>query len=397
MPLPVMPFAAFNALCWAIVFVYWATGTGRLDYISEPFGRDFINYWTAGVLANADRTAEIFDPARFLAAERQLYHPDIGFRFWSYPPTMLLFVYPLGWMGYFTAFAVWIMAGFGVLIAPLSALFPDRRAFWLTLLCPAMAVNVFVGQNGAFTAALLLGGLLCRERRPILSGVLFGLLVIKPQLALMIPILVIAERRWTTMVSGTLTVLMLTLLSFLVFGVDAWEGFFRQTLPMQTAFMSSATGFFLAMMPSAFAAGRLMGLGGEAIWLQLPFFLFACVVVWRGCVSRRSLDEKSLLVILGTFVASPQSFTYDLILVQAAAPLLILRHGLIVSGSLLWFLPIMCLPFEIYRIPVAPLILALGLWTLYRITAATNIERTRPQTAPFCSQPLLDVKRPMRD
>ena len=56
---------------------------------------------------------------------------------------------------------------------------------------PGVAVCVFFGQNGFYTAALLIGGLMCLDRRPVLAGVLFGILTIKPQLGLLLPVILL--------------------------------------------------------------------------------------------------------------------------------------------------------------------------------------------------------------
>jgi len=66
----------------------------------------------------------------------------------------------------------------------LTVVAPERRPIELVPLiaAPAAMVNIYVGQNGFFTAALMIAGLLSLERRPVLAGILFGLRTIKPQL-----------------------------------------------------------------------------------------------------------------------------------------------------------------------------------------------------------------------
>src|SRR5437667_206944 len=58
----------------------------------------------------------------------------------------------------------------------------------LLVVSPATALNIWHGQNGFFTAAILIGGLTMLDRRPILAGVLFGTLSIKPQLGVLLPL-----------------------------------------------------------------------------------------------------------------------------------------------------------------------------------------------------------------
>lgn len=57
------------------------------------------------------------------------------------------------------------------------------QADWLLLAVafPAVLINIRHGQNGFLTAALLGGALAVLERRPLLAGILFGLLAYKPR------------------------------------------------------------------------------------------------------------------------------------------------------------------------------------------------------------------------
>ena len=69
---------------------------------------------------------------------------------------------------------------------------PRGSESWTALLLavafPAVLVNLGHGQNGFLTAALLGGALAMLDRRPIVAGILFGLLAYKPQFGLMIPL-----------------------------------------------------------------------------------------------------------------------------------------------------------------------------------------------------------------
>src|SRR5438105_147271 len=80
--------------------------------------------------------------------------------------------------------------------------------------------NVGHGQNGFLTATLLGGGLIFLERRPILAGVLLGLLAYKPQFGLLIPLVLLATGRWTAIAAATVTVLSACSATLIVFGPE---------------------------------------------------------------------------------------------------------------------------------------------------------------------------------
>jgi hypothetical protein len=68
----------------------------------------------------------------------------------------------------------------------------------VVMAAPAVMINLVSGQNGAFSAAILAGGLMLLDRRPVLAGLLLGLLCYKPQLAVLVQVALVASGRWRT-------------------------------------------------------------------------------------------------------------------------------------------------------------------------------------------------------
>ena len=181
-----------SLLGWAILASYFTLGRhGHLDWTHHAIGRDFINSWSAGHLILSHQVADIFRPPLFLAHERALFDPRLPFHFWSYPPTNLFLVWPLGFTSYMAGLALWSVAGLVALGVALRVWLRETAGFdgWtfaLLLLTPAAATNIGLGQNGAFSAALLIGGVALIDRRPVLAGALLGLLIFKPQIAVLL-------------------------------------------------------------------------------------------------------------------------------------------------------------------------------------------------------------------
>ena len=143
---------------------------------------------------------------------------------WAYPPIFLFFVSPLSRLPYLIALAVWVGAGalgFELVVRRLSGL-----ALPLILIAPPLIQNAADGQNGALTAALIAGGLLAlADRRVLLSGFLFGLLVYKPQVFILAPVCLLAAREYRALLILAATSAALVLLSFACFGADIWWKF----------------------------------------------------------------------------------------------------------------------------------------------------------------------------
>lgn len=360
-----------SAIAWLLLLPYILTAHGHLDWSGHALGRDFVNYWTAGHLVGEGRAVDAFTPDSFLAAEHRLFDPRLPFHFWSYPPPALLLVAPLSLLPYIAGLIAWTVAGLALVAPALRAYLKTPQQWWLALACPAAAIDVGLGQNGAFTAAILIGGLALWRSRPILAGALLGLLIFKPQIALLLPLAVIAERRWPTMLAAAASAAAVCLLSLLLFGAGAWRGFFGPTLQMQATMLSQGSGPFQWMMPSTFMAGRLLGLPANlAMLIQAPVSLWAAWLVWKGWRSEADLEAKAALMMTAVFVASPQAFNYDLIPVAAAALVIWRRSTESIARPVaiaIWALPVFMIAAQAVHLALAPIALAAAAWLAYRL------------------------------
>jgi len=112
---------------------------------------------------------------------------------------------------------------------------------WLLLAAayPAVIINFGHGQNGLLTAGLFAGALATLDHRPWIAGVLFGLLIYKPQFGLMIPLALLASGRWRTIVAAAATMALLVLTTLLVFGPEIWGAFVASSKIARVALIES--------------------------------------------------------------------------------------------------------------------------------------------------------------
>ena len=373
----------FSALGWLLLLPYIMSAHGHLDWSGHALGRDFVNYWSAGQMVREGHVAPIFDRDGFLAAEHRLFDPRLPFHFWSYPPVALFLVAPLGWLPYVPALIAWSVAGVVALVPTARRFLPDPREAVLLVACPATAIDIALGQNGALTAALLIGGLALWDTRPRTAGALLGLLIFKPQMALMLPVAVLTERRWNTMAVAVAVALGLLALSAPVFGLDAWRGYLSNSLVTQQLMLSQGTGPFQWMMPTVMMSARLLGLPFViAMTLQAMFSVVAVCMVWSAWRGDADREAKAALLMAATFMASPQAFNYDLIPAACAALVLWRRDRSSVGQALalaVWGLPIVMITLQAvdgvgergYLVKplmmLSPLALTGVAWRLYRL------------------------------
>lgn len=339
---------------------------------------DFVNYWMGAHLAQTGAQADLFTPDIYFSRLEEEFGPQRQIRAWSYPPHILLPLFPLSFLPYEAAFALFLLLSLA-LFATASELFrrtelPDAdRLAMLAVLVAYATVNLGSGQNGFLTGALLLFGLAWRGRHPVLAGLAFGLLTVKPQLGLLIPLLLLFERDWRTILWSGIVTVGLVALSVLSFGIEAWTLYLTVTIAEQSRVLTDWTGVFLYMMPTVFAAARTLGLDpSQAAYLQGPVSVAALVAVLWIFRREPSRPGRAFALLCATFLLSPYGFDYDMGALAVVAVLLLTARGAMAGQAasaalaLVAMLPAFVLPTSLIGAPVAPLVLAAALWACLR-------------------------------
>jgi alpha-1,2-mannosyltransferase len=337
------------------------TANGVIDRQGRPLGTDFSNVYAAGTYVLDGKPAAPFDPPRQYARERAIFGSATQFYGWHYPPFFLFIAAALALLPYGLALAVWQAASLGLYLLTVRAILspslrgargtsadktaelrgraqkagrwpgwlsmPDSRdgtagmtVDWLLLALafPAVLVNVGHGQNGFLTAALLGAGLVLLDRRPLLAGILIGLLAYKPQYGLMIPLVLAVSARWRSFAAAAVTVAVLTLATLLVFGPQVWHAFLASTEFTRTVVLEQGnTGW--PKIQSVFSWARMWGASvaiAYALQGTLVVALGAALVwLWR---SSASYPLKAAALCLATILATPYSLDYDMMVLAPA-------------------------------------------------------------------------------
>lgn len=357
---------------------------GVTNAAGEQLSRDFINYWSGAKLAMTGQALQAYDRSAFHLYQQTLVGPASEFKIYGYPPVLMLLCRPLAMLPYVPALMLWVVGGISLAALPLAALVGWRNALIALVGAPAAFWNLFAGQTGHFTAALLGGGLLLLERRPTIAGILFGLLGCKPQLGLLLPLALACGGYRRAFVSATATVLTLVAVSALLLGPEIWPAFAQQ-MAVQDRLMEAGTSFW-PRMPTVFAALRLLGAGNPTAYaLQVLSALLAAGIVgvlWRsGC----AFAVKSAALIVGAFLATPYAWDYDMIALLFAAAWLGVeaRHTGFLSFERTSVLVLLILP-ALIVLPVRTLNLQIGpllLWLPMIVLARRGIARALPAPA----------------
>jgi hypothetical protein len=332
---------------------------GVNDYQGRPLGTDFANVYAAGTYVREGRPELAFDPPAQHAREQKIFGAATPFYGWHYPPFFLFIAGLLALMPYAVALAVWQGVTLVLYLLAIRAIFfipplqgeggyarsvepggvmaptppPDRlrrspspasvggiSGLWLLLALayPAVFINLGHGHNGFLTAALIGAALVMLDRRPIVSGILFGLLAYKPQFGLLIPLVLAATGRWKTFAAAGVTVALLALVTTLAFGMKVWPAFMASTDFTRLVVLESGdTGWH--KIQSVFSWVRMWGGPvplAYGIQAGVAFAVAAALVwLWR---SSAVFSLKAAALIIGALLATPYSLDYDLMVLAPA-------------------------------------------------------------------------------
>jgi arabinofuranan 3-O-arabinosyltransferase len=286
---------------------HFTNGMGR------PFGDDFINFWSGAYLAVHGHATQVYDPAAFHAFQQSVVGGTLEGYLYIYPPVLLVLTAPLGLVPYIPALVLWLSAGWFAFYRALCLALPGRGALLMALATPAVFINTIAGQNGTWTAALFGGGLGLLNRRPMLAGGLLGLLVFKPQLAILIPVALAAGRHWRALAAAAVTAAALLAVSALWFGTDIWINYIRLVELLRRLILEEGTGVWYRFV-SVFVAARRLGVPVETTYLvQGIATVLAGIAVALVWFRDTPAGIKNAVLLLGTCLATPFLQDYDLV------------------------------------------------------------------------------------
>jgi hypothetical protein len=356
-----------------VIFTYYcAYGVWRTIY--ETPALDFVSYWSAGRLALMGNPAGSYNNVVHGAVEMTVSALAGSIQPFPYPPPFLLFVTPFALFPFPVAFAAWLMVTAGLFFLAFRRIAPLPYTFAL----PAAHGNALVGQNGFLTAAIFSIGTTLLETQPYLAGAILGVLIIKPQLALLLPVAVIASRNWKAIAGGAGSASALLLVALGVFGPRTYEAFFAY-LPLQTSQVSG--GVPLYKLASVCAAMLFFGAPLKvALAIQGIVALGAAAATWIAW--SRDLPTKAPVLAAATLLAPPYLFGYDALLLMLPLGWLIRHQRQPITVALIWLLCLLPLAAGTVFYPgpnTIPLAAALSVWAMFR--------EARAQAGELRSQP----------
>jgi Glycosyltransferase family 87 len=305
------------------------------------WGVDFNQFYSASKLAG---TGKLYDWESLRAIEAQRGQPVPTGRL----PIVAYGVKLVSWMPYRAAQITWLIASAAAL-ALFAIAWPGANrmlmAVSLSWSMPMALLLVFGQDTPFFLLWIALGLLLLQRGSPRLAGVLFALCICKYHLALGLPVLLLAQKRWSALLSACAAGVVLMAACF---ALEGW------------GWPAQYWGLVFTLSPALFRMPNVHGIASWFPWplpVEITLFVLVAALLWMVC--RRTSD-------LGVAGAA-----------ATAAGLVLARHGY--ANDCILLLPMLVFTVQRHAVPQW-----LKLWALYLLTPATALLLTTPK--PFAGQ-----------
>lgn len=370
-------YSAFALIGYVVFVSSWSWVSHRSPGPgSIRLGADYTVFWTASWLVRHGAMSQAYDVSAFTRLLSELFPstPRNALLPWLYPPTYLLMVAPLSLLPFAFSYPIFIATGIVVLgfaswrVSGLAATPGAKRFAWIALLgCPGIFVTAMYGQNAMLTASCAALAVYWVDRRPAWAGFCIGLLVVKPQLAMLFPFVLVAARAWRTFAWAALFASAFAALGLLTAGFGSLRLFAENAALARSIVLEHSVPLWITS-PTPFAALRLAGVPLAAAYAAQA--CIAVVAIVSACILwARSRDTRlrGATFVIATLAANPYVWHYELSWLCVALACLIALgtqegwlRGEQAIVALVWALPLYEYMNPVFELPQIGSIVMLG-------------------------------------
>jgi len=312
---------------WTIAFIVHLPALRSLvDKNGDAVGGDFIAFYTAGRLINEGQGGRLYDlQLQQVTQRRILDRPDyVGLNSYVNPPALAALLVPLARLAYLPAYLLYTLLLLCAFLGAMYLLRPHLAAlhdYWfvvvaLSLMFYPVVVTITGGQNAPITLLLIAAAYTALRRgRAVAAGLALGLLCYKPQMALLLCLLLLFRGQFRCVLTAGAVGVGHYLVGAVVCGVR-WPlemlAALRTYWPIEDYFNGANSISLLGLCDYALPAGAFMPVGLVAAGLTLTAVLWT----WRRADPRRgSFALYWGMAVCATLAVSPHTQWYDVGLV----------------------------------------------------------------------------------
>jgi hypothetical protein len=355
-------------------------GVSTVQRLLDPavFGAvlpDYLAHWTGGALLLDGRVGELYDVGAQAGIQERVTGPSSSLSWFVSPPLVAALYAPFALLDYPASAGLWLVLNLALLAACLRSLsivaprlMARRGRLVVVVLCASAPVFELLGggQDAAFVLAVwLLAIRLMTSRHQVMAGAVLGLVLLKPQHAVLVPVVLLVTRRfgalWGFVVTGSVQgAVSLVLLG--PAGVLEWVG--ALTGSDFTGKVQQGQAWKMVSMPAllhGLAPGLMTGAVSSMVAL-LVLVAAATVLVLMLLRAQRSVVREAITAVdptavlmaalCTTVVFSPHLVVYDAVLLFPVAlfllerrPSVAVRLALMAAFITSWLAPALYLGF----------------------------------------------------
>jgi hypothetical protein len=293
----------------ALAYVY------HLVWLKDPqvsvLAVDCLPFWSASHLALQGHAVDAYNLSILKPIEEHAAGQPVGVLPWLYPPTFLLLIYPLALLPFTLAAPIFLFGTLALFIKVVKTIAPHPHTALIAIAFPGTALVLTSGQNGLLTASLVGLGLIFLRRRPILAGLCFALVAMKPQLCVLIPLALLVSRSWRALGAMIAGVVISLALAVLTFGSETLVAFLHN-MALANSYVESGRAL-LFRVPTLFAAFKLFhaptAVAGAA---QVVSALCAAASVCYAWGRPSAFGLRAAVLVCASMLVSPYLYDYDL-------------------------------------------------------------------------------------
>jgi len=312
-------------LLWCVAGVIAFAGSGYRSVFGPLKGSDFIQFYTLGHIDAQTAPSTLYDPDAFHRLQTQLVpESDPEHYLIVYPPHVTFLFRPFADLTYGSAALLWaailaLIYGACMWLAwrPFRAVLPDRRLLIAAAAAfPPFWYLVLHGQTAIVPLmAFCLGWLALEHRRPFWAGMALGLLLLKPQFALVLAVLVLVCREWSMLAGAIVSIGVQVTATIALLGTSVlWD---YAAVVMRFADLRALLEPKPEQLHSISAVtNRLSADWGMILWALLSAVVIVQTIrVWR---SSAPVALRTGVLVLASVLVNPHVFVYDAVVLAPA-------------------------------------------------------------------------------
>jgi len=371
--------AAAGLLVGAMLLVWDLVVAAPLFFAQYAVRNDFRLAYATAIVGWRDGYGRLYDLADQQTAIRAL---GSGFNVQPFisPPPLAWLVTPLTALPFTSALVIWTALLIAALLWTWYLVAPGEGVartahllLWVGVF--PVAFGVMVGQPGALVAAAVATAWwLIRAKRQLAAGLVMSLVVLKPQLALLVPVALLVAGYRRTFVSWLAASAVIGVVALVMLGGDGVARYRDVLAQTQTTAWD---------ITRRYSISGPLGLGWALRVAELAVVVLTLVAAWR---QRRSPERVVAIGILGSLLFTPYLGFQDFLMLIVAGWLVIrsgatsLQVAILVAGYALLELALVVLAVPILLIEVS-LLLSLLVRPRSDETSAASRGKYQPRQA----------------